>query len=155
MCDIKTYANNKPELTIQQTIAGKIAACGYIADRSGRVIRRFTADMSGEWQTNQGNLKENFTYDNGAQLNREWTFQLIDDHHFTATAPDVIGIAKGEQYGNTIHMRYKIKLAVGKKSQVLYFDDWQYRINEKVILNKIKMKKFGFTVGEIIISFEK
>ncbi len=155
MCDIKYYSNNQPPLLIQEIITGKISTYGYIANRKGRVIRRFTADMLGEWQENKGNLKEYFVYDNGAKVNREWQFQLIDEHHFTATAPDVIGVAKGEQYGNTIHMRYQIKLSIGSESQTIYFDDWQYRINEKMVLNKITMKKWGIKVGEIFLALEK
>lgn len=155
MCDIKAYANNKPLLKVQEVINGKILAYGYIADRAGRVKRRFTAEMEGQSQDNTGNLKEYFTYDNGEKQNREWQFQFIDDHHFTATAPDVVGVAKGEQYGNAVHMRYRINLPLKGKIVTLDFDDWQYRINDKVVLNKIKMKKFCFTVGEIIISLEK
>jgi hypothetical protein len=155
MCDIKAYKKNKPLLKMQDIIKGKILAYGYIADRAGRMKRRFTAEMEGTSQDKAGNLKEYFIYDNGEKQNREWQFQFIDEHHFTATAPDVVGIAKGEQYGNTIHMRYRINLQMKGKTYTLDFDDWQYRINDKVVLNKIKMKKFGFRVGEIIISFEK
>jgi hypothetical protein len=35
------------------------------------------------------------------------------------------------------------------------FDDWMYLMNEKVMLNKAEMRKFGVRLGEVTLSFSK
>ena len=35
------------------------------------------------------------------------------------------------------------------------FDDWMYLMNDKVLLNKAEMSKFGFKLGEVTLSFVK
>lgn len=35
------------------------------------------------------------------------------------------------------------------------FDDWMWRLDDKRVLNRAYMKKFGLDVGEVIIFFEK
>jgi hypothetical protein len=37
----------------------------------------------------------------------------------------------------------------------LQFDDWMYRIDERTVLNKAKMSKFGVHVGDVFLSFDK
>jgi len=37
----------------------------------------------------------------------------------------------------------------------IQFNDWMYLINSKVMLNKAKMSKFGFDLGEVTLSFYK
>ena len=35
------------------------------------------------------------------------------------------------------------------------FDDWMYLMDDKVMLNKAVMSKFGFRLGEVTLSFQK
>ena len=35
------------------------------------------------------------------------------------------------------------------------FDDWMYLVDEKVMLNKAEMSKFGIRLGEVTLSFTK
>ena len=35
------------------------------------------------------------------------------------------------------------------------FDDWMYLMNDKVMLNKAVMSKFGIKLGEVTLSFVK
>jgi hypothetical protein len=35
------------------------------------------------------------------------------------------------------------------------FDDWMYLMEEEILLNRSAMKKFGFTLGEVILFFKK
>ncbi|MFM8453988.1 MAG: DUF3833 family protein, partial [Gammaproteobacteria bacterium] len=70
-------------------------------------------------------------------------------------ASDIIGEAKGRQADDYIHMTYEMLVPVDDKTYQFKFDDWLYKINDQVVLNHAKIKKFGFTVGEIVLSFEK
>ncbi|MFN6183887.1 MAG: DUF3833 family protein, partial [Burkholderiales bacterium] len=35
------------------------------------------------------------------------------------------------------------------------FDDWMFLIDDRVMLNRAVMSKFGFRLGEVFISFSK
>ena len=35
------------------------------------------------------------------------------------------------------------------------FDDWMYLIDDKVMLNRSAMRKFGFPLGDVTLSFTK
>ncbi len=150
------YSANTPELTIQKYFNGPSKAYGLLQNWSGKQTRRFSVTMQGHWHdVNKGELHEEFVFSDGEKQTRDWTLTMTDAHHFTATAHDVVGVAKGEQYGNTIHMSYVLAVPVNGKIINLNVDDWLYAINERVVINKSTLKKFGLTVGQLTIAFEK
>tara|TARA_Y100000389_G_C17471274_1_gene531344 strand:+ start:9871 stop:10404 length:534 start_codon:yes stop_codon:yes gene_type:complete len=154
----KTYENNHPKLDIRQYLNGKIKAWGMLEDRSGKVTRRFVVDMEGKWDDNEGILEEYFTFDDGEKSERIWTIKFSDNHHFTATASDVIGQAKGSQYGNVMQMEYILDLEIDHQKKTRYnvkLDDWMYLLDEKILVNKSDIKKFGITWARLTIFFQK
>lgn len=154
----KTYENNHPKLDIRQYLNGKIKAWGMLENRSGKVTRRFVVDMEGKWDDNEGILEEYFTFDDGEKSERIWTIKFSDDHHFTATASDVIGQAKGSQYGNVMQMEYILDLEIDHQKKTRYnvkLDDWMYLLDEKILVNKSDIKKFGITWARLTIFFQK
>ena len=154
----KNYQANEPKLDIRNYLNGQVKAWGMLENRSGEVTRRFVVDMQGTWQGNNGVLKEYFTFDDGEKSERIWTINFTDKHNFTATAADVIGIAKGSQYGNAMQMEYVLDLVVDKEKQTKYkvtLDDWMYLLDEKTLVNKSTIKKFGITFGKLTIFFQK
>ena len=50
------YAAEKPVLDLKTYFNGPIEAHGLFTDRSGKVVRRFTVQMTGTWTGNQGVL---------------------------------------------------------------------------------------------------
>ena len=154
----KDYQNNKPKLDIRKYLNGKVKAWGMLEDRSGKITRRFTVEMEGKWNKNKGVLEEHFIFDDGEKSQRTWTINFSDDNNFTATAGDVIGQAKGSQYGNAMQMNYVLDLVVDKEKQTKYkvaLDDWMYLLDDKILVNKSTIKKFGITFGKLTIFFEK
>jgi hypothetical protein len=152
----ETYAQNTPVLTVQNYFQGPLKAEGMLQNWQGKQTRRFSVTMVGAWPTNeQGTLHEEFVFDDGEKQSRDWTFKRVDAHHFTGTAHDVVGIAEGEQYGNTIHMNYVLAVPVNGKVINLAIDDWLYAIDDKTVINKSTLKKFGITVGALTIAFTK
>jgi hypothetical protein len=154
----KDYKENNPKLDIRSYLNGKVKAWGILEDRSEKVTRRFTVEMEGKWSGNEGVLEEHFTFDDGEKSKRIWTIKFSDDHHFTASAGDVIGVAKGSQYGNALQMEYVLDLEVDKKKNTRYkvtLDDWMYLLDDNTLVNKSTIKKFGITFGKLTIFFQK
>jgi len=154
----KDYADNEPKLDIRNFLNGKVIAHGILEDRKGKVTRRFTVDMQAKWDGNKGVLDEYFTFDDGETSKRVWTIEFQDHHNFTATADDVVGIAKGQQHGNALQMQYVLDLVVDnetKKSYHVTLDDWMHLIDDQTLVNKSKIKKFGITFAKLTIFFKK
>jgi hypothetical protein len=150
------YANATPKLDLREYLNGRLEAWGVLFDYTGKVDRQFYVVMEGSWNGNEGTLKEWFTYSDGRKDERVWTVTYSDDHHFTGTAHDVIGKAEGKQFGNAVNMQYTLRAKRDSGDTIdLSMDDWMYLIDDKTLINRTTMKKFGLKVGELVIAFRK
>lgn len=151
----EVYRDQTPTLDLATYFNGPLTAWGYFADRSGEVKRRFTVKMTGEWRGNEGVLTENFIWSDGEKSQRVWRISKLDTHRYVGRANDVKGDALGTAYGNALQWKYTLLLPVDGKTYEVQFDDWMYQMNDTTMLNKSEMRKFGFKLGEIVISFRK
>ena len=149
------YANQQPRLDIQSYFNGTLDAHGMFQDRSGEVVKRFMVVMRCQWQGDTGTLDEDFTYSDGTKQKRVWTLQKTGAGTFTATAPDVIGTAQGIASGNALRWKYVLAQPVGDKVYNVDMEDWMFLIDDKVMLNRTAMSKFGVSLGTVTLSFTK
>lgn len=149
------YASQSPKLDLREYLNGPLLAHGIVTDRSGQVLQRFTARITGTWIGDTGTLDERFTYADGRQETRVWTLKRSADGRYTGTAADVVGQAQGQAAGNALNWRYTLKVPVDGRTWELQFDDWMFLVDERVMLNRAVMSKFGIRVGEVLLSFQK
>ncbi len=149
------YRDETPVLDLQRYFDGTVDAWGYFQDRSGKVVKRFTVEIEASWNADVGTLDEHFTYSDGTTSRRVWTITRIDAHTYKGTAGDVVGQARGEAYGNALRWQYTLNLPVDNKVYQVQFDDWMYLMDEQVMLNYSVMTKFGFRLGEVVLSFRR
>jgi hypothetical protein len=149
------YKETKPILKIEEYFLGNVKAWGVLQDRSGVVKRNFTADMVGSFEENNFILNENFNWNDGEIQQRRWIIKKIDDHNYEGTAPDVVGIAKGQSYGSAFKFEYNLIIPFKNKKIKVRFDDWIYKQDEQVAINRAIITKFGFKVGELTVFFLK
>lgn len=149
------YAAERPVLDLRRYFDGAIDAHGIFTDRSGKVVRRFTVQMTGTWQGNQGVLDERFTYSDGTTERRVWRLTDEGNGRWSGRADDVVGVAEGRASGNALNWRYTLRLPVDGRTIDVQFDDWMYLIDERVMLNKAEMSKFGIRLGEVTLAFTK
>jgi Protein of unknown function (DUF3833) len=157
--NVSDYAAEKPVLDLRQYFNGTLDAYGIFTNRSGKVVKRFTVVMVCTWQGKPGEetgvLDEDFTYSDGTKQKRVWKLQRSADGKYIGRADDVIGIANGQEMGNAFQWGYTLSLPVDGKVYEVQFDDWMYLIDNKTMLNKATMSKFGFKLGEVTLSFTK
>ena len=153
--NLAQYATEQPRLDLASYFNGKVVAHGIFQDRSGQVVRRFTVDMEGRWDGNQGVLDEHFSYSDGTKDRRIWRLTKHADGRYTGTADDVVGTASGQTAGNAFQWAYTLNLPVDGKVYEVQFDDWMYLVDERVMLNRATMSKFGIRLGEVTLSFQK
>ncbi len=165
---LKDYESGKPELRLEEFFSGEMIAIGVIQKYSSKLTRHFCVELTGTWKKNtddklQGTLFERFYYDDGEIQDRTWV--LIRENNpdrviYTGTAEDVIGEAKGEVVGNVLNWKYKLDVPVKNKkgdvSNIVFnVDDWIYLLTEDRAYNRSKLKKFGISLGEVTIFFDK
>jgi len=149
------YASAQPQLDIQTYFNGTLDAHGMFQDRSGAVVKRFVVVMRCRWQGDTGTLDEDFTYSDGSKQKRIWTLTRTGAGTFTATAPDVIGVAHGVASGNALRWKYVLAQPVGDKVYNVDMEDWMFLIDDTVMLNRTEMSKFGINLGSVTLSFRK
>ena len=151
----ETYRNEKPALDLRTYFVGTVDAWGYFRDRSGQVVKRFKVEIKCAWEGDVGTLDEAFSYSDGTTSRRVWTVTKIDEHIYKGVADDVVGEARGEAYGNALRWQYVLNLPVGDKTYQVNFDDWMYLMDDQVMLNQSVMRKFGWRLGEVVLTFRK
>ena len=151
---VADYAQEKPKFDLREYFNGRIIAHGIVQDRSGKVIRRMAVDMVCTWVGDTGTLNEDFTYADGKKERRIWTLKKQGDRYI-GTAADVVGEAIGTAAGNTLNWKYVLALPVDDKVYNVDFDDWMWQLDDKVMMNRAVFSKFGFRLGEVLITFYK
>jgi len=149
------YAQQQPRLDLRQYFNGPVDAHGIFTDRSGRVVKRFTVKLVGRWNGPEGVLEEDFVYSDGTLQRRVWRLTDQGNGRYLGRADDVVGDAVGESAGNALNWRYTMALPVDGQVYHVQFDDWMYLMDERVMLNKAEMSKFGIRLGEVTLTFTK
>ena len=149
------FKNTEPEIKIEKYFEGQVKAWGILQDRKGRVTRQFEANMLGKFENNILTLEEDFFWKDGETQKRVWKIKKIDEHNYIGTAPDVVGEAKGVSYGSAFKFEYNLMIPFKGKNIKIRFDDWIFKQDEKVAINRATLTKFGFKVGELTVFFEK
>ncbi len=152
---VSDYAQQRPLLELDRYFNGRIRAHGIFQKRGGEVVRRFTVVMDCHWEGNQGVLDEAFTYSDGTTQRRIWRLTKHEGGRYTGRADDVVGEATGQERGNAFNWQYTLALPVDGRIVNVQFDDWMYLMDDKVMLNKAVMSKFGIELGEVTLSFTK
>lgn len=152
---LTSYNNTLPAFNIQSYFNGPLIAWGIIQDRNQKVTRRFCVELQGTWQQDKGTLKEKFYFDDGEVSYRNWQLTRSLEGAFTGKAEDVIGEAKGQQSGYAFQWQYELAITIDSSIYHFNLDDWMFRIDDYRAFNKTEMKKFGLTVAEITLFFDK
>ena len=138
------FKNKEPRLIIEEYLSGNVKAWGVLQNRSGKVTRQFSADLNGKWDGKQLILDEKFNWDDGEIQTRQWQITKIDENNYEGTAGDVVGKAKGYSYGPAFKFEYVLLVPVKGKEMKITFDDWIFKQDDRVAINRATMTKFGF-----------
>lgn len=153
------YQSEEPVLDLKTYFNGTLDAWGMFQDRSGKVVKRFKVVIDCKWTIvngiETGTLDEDFTYSDGTKQCRVWTLKKVAVDRYIGTASDVVGEAIGITAGNALNWKYVLALPVDGRVYNVDFNDWMYLMDDKVMLNRAAMSKFGFHLGDVTLSFTK
>jgi hypothetical protein len=148
------------KLNLEEFFDGELTAYGQFQDILGTVRRSFVVTLNGDWNGERLRLIEDFVYEDGSTEQRIWTLVKTGDDTWTGTAPGVIGDAFGVEDGDRFNWKYEIDLpipsATGETETLrVTFDDWMWLLTDDRLLNLAYVKRYGFDIGTVTISFEK
>ena len=149
------FKDQKPRLIIEDYLSGNVKAWGILQNRSGKVTRQFSADLNGKWDGKQLILDEKFNWSDGDIQKRQWKINKINENNYEGTAGDVVGTAKGYSYGPAFKFEYVLLVPIKGKEIKITFDDWIFKQDDRVAINRAVMTKFGFKVAELTVMFVK
>jgi hypothetical protein len=152
---VSDYVNEKPALDLRRYFDGEVLAHGLFVDRSGKVVRRFTVTMACRWNGEEGELDERFQYSDGKAERRVWRLRHLGGGKYVGRADDVVGEALGESAGNSFRWAYTLRLPVDGRVWEVQFDDWMHLVDDRVMLNRAAMSKFGIHLGEVQLVFRR
>ncbi len=156
--DVATLADRQPALDLAAFFAGNSIAYGIFEDRFGNLRRQFRVNMTGTVEGDTLTLVEDFLYDDGERADRTWVIRRtgVDEDgsvRYEGNAADVSGTASGRVAGNTLNWEYDVVLEMSGREVAVHFDDWIYRQDEDVAINRAFISKFGVEIGSVTIVF--
>jgi len=156
--DVGTLDSHQPRLVLEEFFAGQSVAYGIFEDRFGNLRRQFRVNLSGQLDGSRLVLDEEFLYDDGERASRIWTIDRLGSAKdgvvsYSGRAADVKAAAYGAQVGNALNWQYDITLEMSGMSLDVHFDDWIYKQDEDIAINRAFVTKFGVEIGSVTIVF--
>lgn len=133
---------------------GRSKAWGLFEPRFSGNVRQFTVELLGRMEKDELVLEEDFRFSDGEIQRRVWRIKR-EGGRYIGRAEDVRGVAEGRSTGNGFQWAYDIALKTDSGSIDVRFDDWLYRFDDDVVLNRAAVQKFGLEVGQVLIAFRK
>ena len=155
-CTSPNYSQMGPKIELRELFTGELHAIGLVQNRSGAILQRFKANLTGTWSDDGvGTLFETFEYANGDTSTRTWVFTPNDKGGYVGKANDTLGDANIVVVGPTINLTYQMDIEVDGASYRVSFDDWLYAIDNERVINRSTITKFGFRVAEVTLIIER
>jgi hypothetical protein len=150
------YRNATQKFDLEAFFNGEVKAWGIVQGRRGELVQRFEVDIIGTVENDELKLDETFTYQLGDGVEKRiWSIVAHSDGQYSGSASDIEGIATGQVFGNAFNWRYEMDLPVDDTTYRVKFDDWIWAFDDKTIVNRSYIKKFGITMAEVTIFMQK
>jgi hypothetical protein len=154
--DANRYEEIGPKFNIEEFFDGKVKAWGIVQNRDGDIVQRFIVDIDGYKKDGNLILDESFEYGFGdGPKSRVWTLSKNAGGSYTGSAGDIVGSASGTPHGNAFNFAYEMDLAVDDTTYRVNFDDWFFAFDDKTMMNRSYIKKFGIVMAEVSIFMQK
>lgn len=152
---MEDFAGTSPVFRPEQFFVGETRAWGFFQDRFGTIRREFFVTTEGSFDGEVLTFIENFAYNDGVNEQRVWKLTQTGPNSFEGTAPDVVGTADVRVEGRAMRMEYDLNLKMNGREMRMHFVDLLLLQPNGVVMNKSTVSKFGVTIGEVVIFFQR
>ena len=156
--NLEDYKNNEPKLILEDFFSGKTVARGVFEDRFGNLKRQFRVQIDGQTDAGRLTLDERFIYDDGETARRVWRIDNLGPDglglfRYQGRAEDIDGMATGQIAGNVLSWSYDIVLSMSGQQLQVRFDDFIYRLDQDIAINRAFVSKWGVEIGSVTLVF--
>jgi hypothetical protein len=145
------FAGSKTRFILDRYFLGHTRSWGVFEDRGAAPKRWFIADSIGKRQPD-GTLvlTQHFVFSDGKKQLRIWRIRRIDENHWDATANDMIGVAHGVGYGNTLHWEYTIRVDAKNPLSDVHIRQWIYQPEgTDTVMTRLVITKLGLPLFQV------
>ena len=132
-------------LVLESFFAGRTIGDGRFVNSWTRSERRFQVVIDGTWDGRNLALSETYAYDNGPRERKNWCLRQVAPGVFSGTYDDVIGTASIWSDGQSVRLKYKLKLA----GIALDFDETMSLSDDGSVIDRARVTKWGLPVGRL------
>ncbi len=144
-----------PKIDIKKFFNGDVEGFAITQDSAGKIIGTTQVKISGKWDENKGEIKQNFIYEGATKDSRIWLITVNADGTFDAIGHDFLAPAQGKQIGNAAQILYSLNLMDQGSKKPVIFEDKMYLVDEKSMIEISSYKKANGVSGKTITSLKK
>jgi hypothetical protein len=142
-------------LRFSEFFEGIVKGRGVFVDPWGRVRSNISVTTNGFRRNGTFILDEEFKYETGEVERRSWVLKDLSPDVFVAQCADCVGHITGHNAVDRVRMAYTFKLRLKNWTFHVTFDDQVFPIDRNRVFNRATMKKFGITLGHILLLSER
>jgi hypothetical protein len=153
---IEDFAGKRPQLLPEEYLAGPLEGWGIVESVLGSLQKRFTVSAIGKRDGRTLTFTEVWTFDDGLVDTLNWVIQRLPDGSYTGRESMLDGVAEGEQAGFAFHWKYTRETPQKDGSSTkLNFDDWFYRIDERVVCVRGSAGRAGIPFFTVHLTYRR
>jgi hypothetical protein len=145
------FAGSKTRFELIRFFTGHSRSWGVFENSSGQPQRYFTCSSYGQRDTaGDLTLTQHFLFGDGKAQLRVWHIHQVNSTHLEATANDIIGVARGVEFGNAVALEYTITLDRHNPMATIHIRQWIYQLEGMdSVMTRLVITKLGLTVVEV------
>ncbi len=142
-------------IVLERDFAGRSYAKGVFTNRVTGLKRGLTVVLDGRIRGDTLTLREAFTYSDGENDVKTWTFRKTEPGRYAGTREDVVGEAVIRTEGSGVRLSYDVDLQTGSGKVRVHFEDVIERNGDGVIVNRAIVSKLGVPIGDVDLVFSR
>ena len=155
---IEDFQDTKPEFLPEEFFVGRLDGWAVMESLIGGLQKRATISAKGEWDIAEQAVAftETYTFDDGHVDTLRWMIRKDGEGRYSGTEPLLESRAVGEQAGCAFHWKYTrdVPQSDGKEMK-LNFDDWFYRIDDRVCIVRGSAGRAGLPFATAHVTYRK
>jgi hypothetical protein len=148
------FENTRPIFDPLKFYTGHTRSWGVFENRGGEATQHPTTETWGRVVNGELRMEQDLYIGNKPRQHRSWRMRQIDEHHFEATANDIIGTVHGETSGNAFLWSFTLALKPGNPLFNVQMTQHMYlQPDGKTVINRDTIHKFGILLAEVTEQF--
>lgn len=150
------FAATRPHFDMKQFYTGHTRSSGLMESPGGQPLKRVATETWGHIEGGDLHMTQDVTFDDAKPERRTWRICRVDEHHYEASSEHVIGVARGEAWGNALRLDYLLALNPANPLSRVRMTHWMtLQPDGRTMLNVVTVRKLGIVVARITEVFRQ